>query len=58
MVPNVSLAVINGDPAQAMFNTTNFPGASQAQLSQAQSLYALVTGRVSQIGRASCRERV
>jgi len=50
MVPNISLAVINGDPAQAMFNTTNFPGASQAQLSQAQSLYALVTGRVSQIG--------
>ena len=32
-----------------MFNTTNFPGASAAQLTAAQHLYALLTGRVSQV---------
>jgi hypothetical protein len=50
MVPNVTLGIATGDPAQGMFTTANFPGASAAQLGQAQSLYALITGRVSQIG--------
>jgi hypothetical protein len=49
MVPNISLGIANGDPAQGMFTTANLPGASAAQLSQAQSLYALMTGRVTQI---------
>src|SRR4030095_5533531 len=47
---NLPSTILNtGDPAQAMFNTTNFPGASSAQLDQEQSLYAMLTGRVSQI---------
>ena len=33
-----------------MFNTTNFPGASTANLTEARELYALLTGRVTQIG--------
>jgi hypothetical protein len=37
------------DPANAMFNTTNFPGASNANLNQARDLYALLTGRIDQI---------
>ena len=49
MVPNITLGIAQGDPAQGMFTTANLPGASQAQLSAAQSLYALLTGRVSQI---------
>jgi hypothetical protein len=58
MVPNVQLGsgtaaganLVSGDPAQGMFTAANFPGASAAQLSQAQALYAIVTGRITQIG--------
>ncbi len=32
-----------------MFNTTNFPSATAAQLTEARNLYALLTGRVSAI---------
>ena len=57
MVPNVQLGanaaaaanLVNGDPASGMFNTSNFPGASAAQLASAQALYAIVTGRVTQV---------
>jgi hypothetical protein len=49
-VPFMSIAFqTNFDPAAAMFNTTNFPGATQAELNSAASLYALLTGRVSSI---------
>jgi hypothetical protein len=41
------------DPADGMFNTTNFPGASSSgtgnDLSNARGLYALLTGRVTSI---------
>jgi hypothetical protein len=37
------------DPAIGLFNSTNFPGASNAQLNDARALYALLTGRVSAI---------
>jgi hypothetical protein len=37
------------DPAADLFNTANFPGASSGQLSDARSLYALLTGRVGSI---------
>ena len=35
------------DPAAGMFTTANFPGASNANLTTARSLYALLTGRVT-----------
>jgi hypothetical protein len=38
------------DPSNGMFNTTNFPGASGTQLTEARNLYALLTGRVTSIG--------
>jgi hypothetical protein len=41
--------LLAGDPAIAMFNTTNFPGASAAQLTAAQALYAMLVGRVTTI---------
>jgi hypothetical protein len=39
----------NVDPAISMFNTTNFPNASSAQLSAAQRTYAALTGRVTSV---------
>jgi hypothetical protein len=47
-VPNISFGMVTGDPALGMFNTTNFPGASAANLTAARNLYAVLTGRVSQ----------
>jgi hypothetical protein len=41
------------DPANAMFNATNFPGASTSDLNNARSLYALLTGRVTSINNTA-----
>src|SRR6185436_18258337 len=49
-VPSISFGVDTTlDQANAMFNSTNFPGASAADMNNARSLYALLTGRVTQI---------
>ena len=49
-VPGLTLGVnTTNDPARTMFNTTNFPGASAAQLNDARDLYALLTGRVTSV---------
>jgi hypothetical protein len=40
---------VNGDPAAAMFNTTNFQGASTANLTDARNLYGFLTGRLTAI---------
>lgn len=48
-VPTVNFGVVSTDPALTMFSTANFPGASSAQLTAAQNLYAVLTGRVSSI---------
>ena len=37
------------DPANAIFTTANFSGASAAQLTEARDLYAVLTGRVTSI---------
>ena len=37
------------DPAAGMFSAANFPGATANELSTARNLYALLTGRVSQV---------
>ncbi len=37
------------DPAAGMFTTTNFPGASSAQLDAARATYAMLTGRVASV---------
>ena len=49
LVPQVSFGVISGDPAESLFTSANFPGASSANRTAAQNLYSLLTGRVSQI---------
>jgi len=49
LVPTINFDVVTGDPALGLFTTANFPGASTAQLTAARQMYALLTGRVSQI---------
>jgi carboxypeptidase family protein len=49
MAPLVQFNVVTGDPAEAMFNATNFPGAATQDLTNAKALYALLTGRISSI---------
>ena len=51
IVPTVIFGMANGDPADAMFTTANFPGASGTDLTNAKNLYAVLTGRVTTIGR-------
>ncbi|HEX6974205.1 MAG TPA: hypothetical protein VF147_07385, partial [Vicinamibacterales bacterium] len=48
-VPTVQFGVSSDDPAQGMFSSANFPGASAAQLNDARELYAVLTGRVTAI---------
>ncbi len=57
LVPNITLGIANGDPASGLFTGANFPGASAAQLAAAQSLYAIMTGRVTSVaGNAALGE--
>jgi hypothetical protein len=57
LVPRIDFGMNNTDPADALFNTTNFPGASAAVLANARGLYALLTGRVTGIlGNARLNE--
>jgi Carboxypeptidase regulatory-like domain len=53
LVPTINFGVVNGDPSDAMFNTTNFPGASNTQLNNARGLFAMLTGRISTITGAA-----
>jgi hypothetical protein len=47
MVPGINLGFdTTNDPAAGLFTTSNFPGASAAQLTDARQLYGLLTGRV------------
>ena len=52
-MPTINFGVVAGDPAQSLFTgaigAAAFPGASAANLTAAQNLYALLTGRVSGI---------
>jgi uncharacterized membrane protein len=57
LVPQISFNEVTGDPAGTMFNGTNFPGASNPNLTAAQRLYNLLVGRVSEIaGNAGLNE--
>ena len=53
VVPAITFGTATGDPAAAMFSganaTTYFPGATATNLSNAQSLYAVLTGRITAI---------
>ena len=50
IVPGITLGFnTDFDPAASMFNTTNFPGASSANLDAARATYAALTGRVASV---------
>ncbi len=50
MVPGIGLGINSADSTLFnMFNTTNFPGASTAQLTDARELYAMLVGRVTSV---------
>ena len=55
LLPGVTFSVAAGDPVATgstnIFNSANFPNLSSTDLGNAQSLYALLTGRVSAISR-------
>ena len=48
--PNITLGLANGDPALQAFTQSSVPNASFAQLSEAEQLYAVLTGRISNVG--------
>ncbi len=48
-VPTMNFGIDGADPANGMFTTTNFSGASAAQLTEARDLFATLTGRVNSI---------
>jgi hypothetical protein len=50
MMPTVDFDVLTADPARGMFGAANFPGAPNAVIQDARELYALLTGRVSEVG--------
>ncbi|HEU4508433.1 MAG TPA: TonB-dependent receptor [Pyrinomonadaceae bacterium] len=53
VVGNVNFGIAEGDPAEALFTTANFPGASATDLATAAQLYATLTGRVTAIDRTA-----
>lgn len=53
VVANVNFGIADGDPAEDLFNTTNFPGASANDLATAAQLYATLTGRVTAVDRTA-----
>jgi hypothetical protein len=49
VVPELRFDVVQGDPAESMFVQGNFQGASATNITNARRLYAILTGRVSDL---------
>jgi hypothetical protein len=49
LVPQLTFDVVTADPATALFSAANFPNITADQLTNARGIYALLTGRVSDI---------
>ncbi len=57
-VPTLTLGVDTTDPANGMFTTTYFPGASTTDLANARGIYATLTGRITAVsGSAILNEK-
>jgi hypothetical protein len=56
-VPRINLGIASGDPinfgSTSIFTPVNFPDSNSTQRSQAATLYAILTGRVSSINRSA-----
>jgi hypothetical protein len=48
-LPRYSIGTPTGDPVQSVFSSTTMPGIQNADLGNARALYALITGRISQV---------
>ena len=48
-IPTATLGIISNDPINSLFSTTSFPAINTSDLSNAMSLYALLTGRINGI---------
>lgn len=46
---NYNLGLVNGDPALSAITDTNLPGASTAELLEAQQMYAILSGRLASV---------
>jgi hypothetical protein len=57
LIPTAVLGIASGDPvntgATSIFTTTNFPGSTPAQRTEAAALYAQLTGRMTQVTRSA-----
>src|SRR5262245_40015414 len=49
VVPELRFEVVQGDPAESLFVAANFPGASTTNITAARRMYAILTGRVSEL---------
>jgi Carboxypeptidase regulatory-like domain/TonB dependent receptor-like, beta-barrel len=49
VVPELRFNVVQTDPADGLFVGANFPGASTTNLANARRLYAILTGRISEV---------
>ncbi len=49
LVPTATLGFATGDPADSMFTTANFPGASSTDITNARNLYMVLAGRVQSL---------
>src|SRR5438067_654877 len=49
LIPTANFGIVATEPAAAMFAAANFPGASQTDITQAQNLYAMLTGRITSL---------
>ncbi|MGE0884841.1 MAG: carboxypeptidase regulatory-like domain-containing protein [Blastocatellales bacterium] len=49
VVRAITFGLNTADPANSLFTTTNFPGATPTQLSQAAAIYATLTGRITAV---------
>ena len=58
VVPTITFGIATGDPADSMFTTANFPGASSTNLSDARNIYAVLTGRVTNIGATAYLDEI
>lgn len=48
-IPTYNYGLVGSDPALGMFNSSTFPAISTSALSDAENLYALLTGRISSV---------
>src|SRR5262245_38911394 len=57
LVPAVTFGLVASESANTMFTATNFPGASTTDLTNAQNLYAMLTGGITAVnGEARINE--